>query len=367
MVITTSGPRLRRRRAALVAGAVAATLLLVPGAHATTDLEQLTEADTVRVGGVDLPIHERFVYHENNDDRRPAVGGFVHGVRRVEGGTVLYYSIGQAAGTGDQYRGGGFDTVTGVYRRATAVDMRLLDTVDLVAYQPMATESETFAVRTADLASQPGQLRVGMSVFPPLPEDLETVSVIMGYGMAVGDVPIEDGPLEPVGDEAAPLLGEGWPAIPAPSLLAEADATQFMTSLTRRTTDLESATQTAESTEAVTLTLDANVLFAFDSADLSEAARATLADVAADIRERGEGEVVVTGYTDSQGSSSYNQALSEDRAAAVVAELEGASGDAVTFSAVGRGSRDPVADNQTEEGRQLNRRVTVTYQIEEQS
>lgn len=214
MGITTSEPKAGRRGTALMVGALAATLVLAPGAYAKTDLQELTETDSLRIGATEVPIHERFVYHENNDDERPAVGGFVHGVRRVDGGTVLYYSIGQAAGTGDLYRGGGFDTATGVYRRGSAVDMRLLDTADLVAYQPMASDSETFAVRAADLASQPGQLRVGMAVFPPLPEGLETMSVIMGYGMAVGDVPVEDGLLEPVGDEAAPLLGEGWPAVP---------------------------------------------------------------------------------------------------------------------------------------------------------
>lgn len=355
----------RRSGALLVATLVAATFALTGAQAATDDGRELLAADELRIGDLDVPIHERFLYRANNDDANPLVGGFIHGVQRVEGGTVLYYSVGQATGTGDRFTGNrAFENSTTPYGIGYAVDMRLLDTTDLVAYRPMAAGSETFAVLRSDLDGELGEFRVGMAVFPPLAEDVTTVSVIMGYGMAVGDVPVEDGPLEPVADETAPLLGEGWPAVPAASALSAADPDAFTTSLTRRTGDAGGATQTDESPEEVTATLDANVLFAFDSADLSAEAVGALADIAADIAQRGTGDVVVTGYTDSQGSSSYNQTLSEERAAAVVAELQGSAGDAVTFTAVGRGAADPVATNETEAGQQLNRRVTVVYQIE---
>ena len=120
---------------------------------------------------------------------------------------------------------------------------------------------------------------------------------------------------------------------------------------------------TEESPKQVATTLNANVLFATNSAELSGEAQGVLATVAADIRERGTGQVVVTGHTDSDGSDASNQVLSEQRANSVLAVLQPASGPGVTFVAVGKGESEPVASNGTDEGKQQNRRVTVVYSI----
>ncbi|MEK9502562.1 OmpA family protein [Gaopeijia maritima] len=111
--------------------------------------------------------------------------------------------------------------------------------------------------------------------------------------------------------------------------------------------------------EGIKVTFDSGILFDFDSAALRSEARANLADLAASLSEYAGTRVLVVGHTDSSGSDSYNQGLSERRAASARAYLlqQGLSGDRV--EAVGRGETEPVADNATESGAQANRRVEV--------
>jgi OOP family OmpA-OmpF porin len=68
---------------------------------------------------------------------------------------------------------------------------------------------------------------------------------------------------------------------------------------------------------------------------------------------------VVEGHTDSTGADAYNQALSERRANAVLKYLVDAGVPAARLSARGFGESEPVADNDTAEGRAQNRRVVL--------
>lgn len=358
------------RRRVIRSGAVtvlaAVVLSVVPGAAVgTTQVDaDLFASETVTVNGQPVPVAGHFVYRQNHQDGNHRIGGLVHGVRRVDGGTVLYFSMGAPAGEAVEFLGGlASDNSLNPYQLGHTTDIRLLDTDNLVGYRPLFAPGTTFTSSEQDFDSRAGELRVGYAVFPELPADVDAVSVVMPFGTAVGDVPVEDGPLEPVGDDPAPLVGEGWPALPTAAELADADPAAVTSPLTKRSGDLEGKVTTEQSAEQVAATLDANVLFAHDSADLSPEAAEVLAGVAADIAARGTGEVVVTGHTDSEGSSSYNQTLSEQRAASVLAVLQPQSGDGVTFRAVGRGEGEPVATNETDEGRQQNRRVTVVYAI----
>ncbi|MQA79435.1 MAG: OmpA family protein [Streptosporangiales bacterium] len=114
-------------------------------------------------------------------------------------------------------------------------------------------------------------------------------------------------------------------------------------------------------------TVDADVLFAFDSAKLSPDATDVLGDVVSTLRSKSAKSATVVGYTDSVGSTSYNKRLSAQRAKAVSDHLESKVGGSATFKAVGRGESDPVAENKKSDGsdnpagRRLNRRVTITY------
>jgi OOP family OmpA-OmpF porin len=104
------------------------------------------------------------------------------------------------------------------------------------------------------------------------------------------------------------------------------------------------------------------ILFAFDKADLKDTAKTKLDDAAAQITaNKNVKSVTATGYTDSTGPEAYNQGLSERRANAVKAYLEGKGVSNVT--AVGKGEADPVADNSTKEGRAQNRRVEIDVKL----
>lgn len=104
---------------------------------------------------------------------------------------------------------------------------------------------------------------------------------------------------------------------------------------------------------------DSDVLFAVDSAALSNDARATLDDVAGVLQQYGKTAVIVQGHTDSTGSDEHNQELSERRADTVERYLQGRGVDGQRMQAEGFGESSPVADNDTEAGRQRNRRVDV--------
>jgi len=109
-----------------------------------------------------------------------------------------------------------------------------------------------------------------------------------------------------------------------------------------------------------------NVEFGFDSAELTDEYKAEL-DAASDMlkphREllrSGVATLNVVGYTDSRGADAYNQALSERRAKAVADYLIAQVPSRASFTKViGRGEADPIASNDTADGRRQNRRVVL--------
>ena len=105
--------------------------------------------------------------------------------------------------------------------------------------------------------------------------------------------------------------------------------------------------------------VDGRALFQFDSADLTEDGQAAMEGLVEQLAEfRGVTAISVIGHTDSSGPEEYNLALSEQRAATVAAMLEERYPDA-SVEIVGRGESDPIASNDTREGRQRNRRVEI--------
>lgn len=359
-----SGDAVRTRRAVATTTSVAllvgAVLIGAVPAGATTDGG--LDVGTVQVADQEVPVLATFALRGRQDDATPEVRGVVHGVRRVDGGTALYYSMG-ASGDEPVYGFQIFQQASAVADIGTAWDVRLLDTAHLMAYRPLRTDEGLAVSKDEVFDGEAGMLHVAYAVFPELPEDVTSVQVVMPNGTTVGEVPVVDGALEPVSQEPVLRPGEGWPELPAASLLGTADPQKATYVLTRRSSDLAQEVVVEESPVEVGVTLDASVAFTFDSADLTPDAQTRLAEVAADIAARGTGEVVVTGHTDADGDAAYNQALSERRAQSVVAALQTSAGSAVTFTAVGRGEDEPVADNDTDEGKQANRRVTVVYAV----
>jgi outer membrane protein OmpA-like peptidoglycan-associated protein len=101
------------------------------------------------------------------------------------------------------------------------------------------------------------------------------------------------------------------------------------------------------------------VLFQTASATISEQFVPTLELGVAVMSLNPQVQMVVEGHTDSIGSEASNQLLSQRRAEAVVGYLIGRGIDGARLSAVGMGELSPVASNDTDEGRQLNRRIEV--------
>jgi len=110
------------------------------------------------------------------------------------------------------------------------------------------------------------------------------------------------------------------------------------------------------------LTLANEVSFDFGSAAIKPAFKPTLLKLADVLRKYDRNEITIVGHTDALGSDGYNQLLSERRAAAVRDELTILGVPPSRLRAIGRGEFEPRADNGTEAGRQLNRRVEILVQ-----
>lgn len=110
----------------------------------------------------------------------------------------------------------------------------------------------------------------------------------------------------------------------------------------------------------ITLNMPGNVTFATNSSDLSPAFFDVLNSVGKVLDEYDQTVVEVAGHTDSRGSESHNQGLSERRAASVSTYLKGQGVLPQRVITVGMGESWPVADNATSAGQQSNRRVEIT-------
>jgi outer membrane protein OmpA-like peptidoglycan-associated protein len=101
------------------------------------------------------------------------------------------------------------------------------------------------------------------------------------------------------------------------------------------------------------------VNFDFDKATIRKDAAQILDEAASTLKEEGSVAVVVVGHTDSRGTDAYNQRLSERRADAVASYLIKKGVAASRLSTKGMGESQPVASNDTDEGRAQNRRVEL--------
>ena len=116
-------------------------------------------------------------------------------------------------------------------------------------------------------------------------------------------------------------------------------------------------------TRAPDVTLSADALFAVNSAELSAEARGELSRLASQIRERTDlARVFIAGHADSTGSDAINDPLSQARADSVADHLVGQGVSRSLIETRGYGSRQPVASNDTVDGRRQNRRVEVTLE-----
>lgn len=109
--------------------------------------------------------------------------------------------------------------------------------------------------------------------------------------------------------------------------------------------------------EGIVINFKEKVLFGYDRADLGTGAQANMDKLVTVLNKYPDTDIQIIGHTDSKGSDEYNQGLSERRANAVVTYLRTHNITGSRLSAKGMGESDPVAANDTEENRSLNRRV----------
>jgi len=118
--------------------------------------------------------------------------------------------------------------------------------------------------------------------------------------------------------------------------------------------------------EGILVTFDSGILFDFDSSELRYVARQELSDLAQSLEEHPRTDVLVVGHTDSVGEEAYNLRLSERRAESAADFLVQQGLDWSRIIVEGRGEGEPVASNDTEAGRQENRRVEVAIYASEE-
>jgi outer membrane protein OmpA-like peptidoglycan-associated protein len=178
-----------------------------------------------------------------------------------------------------------------------------------------------------------------------------------------------------------------------PAMAAAQGANPFIVDLEFATADLEFATaelesktvelvfnvenvggtvqalELSETPTEIRIDLAADVLFAFDSADIQAAAEESLSQAADVIKEYGDTQVTIDGHTDARGADAYNLQLSEQRANAVRDWFVNKAGvSSSRFATRGLGEAYPVAPNanpdgsDNPEGRQQNRRVEIRVQ-----
>ena len=109
--------------------------------------------------------------------------------------------------------------------------------------------------------------------------------------------------------------------------------------------------------EGIVIDFKEKVLFGFDRSDLGSSAATNLDKLINVLNKYPDTDIKILGHTDNKGTAEYNQGLSERRANSVSGYLRNHGINSGRISTKGMGENDPIASNDTEEGRSQNRRV----------
>jgi outer membrane protein OmpA-like peptidoglycan-associated protein len=109
--------------------------------------------------------------------------------------------------------------------------------------------------------------------------------------------------------------------------------------------------------EGIVIDFKEKVLFGFDRSDLGANAATNLDKLINVLNKYPDTDIQILGHTDNKGTDEYNQGLSERRATSVSGYLKNHGISSSRVSTKGMGENDPIASNDTEEGRSQNRRV----------
>lgn len=110
----------------------------------------------------------------------------------------------------------------------------------------------------------------------------------------------------------------------------------------------------------INLVMPGNITFSSGNATIDQSFLSVLDSVVLVLKEFNKTLIVVSGHTDSSGSTAFNQSLSERRAQSVSTYLHAAGVINERIEVIGFGETQPVASNETKAGKELNRRVEIT-------
>ncbi|HDT12985.1 MAG TPA: OmpA family protein [Candidatus Aminicenantes bacterium] len=117
--------------------------------------------------------------------------------------------------------------------------------------------------------------------------------------------------------------------------------------------------------EGIKITFDSGLMFDINKYDLRPASQENLTKLAAILNKYPDTNILVEGHTDSTGTREINMPLSENRAKAVAAYLATLNVQSARFTVHGYGPDQPIGDNATVDGRQMNRRVDLAIMANE--
>ncbi|MFF6886739.1 OmpA family protein [Streptomyces sp. NPDC012421] len=185
-----------------------------------------------------------------------------------------------------------------------------------------------------------------------------TVVVVTVWGAGGGGASADDPPGS-TSSSAPPAIDANSPGLMLPdgATLAAAKVLDI-----KQIVEEEGGEQRREDTNVdVTFALQAEVLFAKNSAKLSPDATARIRAIAGEVRTQGSGRVRVFGFTDNLGTYEHGLKLSKERAVAVQQVLARELDPGTSYDIRGYSEDYPIADNRTEEGRKKNRRVEISF------
>ena len=117
--------------------------------------------------------------------------------------------------------------------------------------------------------------------------------------------------------------------------------------------------------EGIAVTFPSGILFPFNSTDILPAGKDNLRQLASSLDKYPNSDILIVGHTDSVGTDAYNQDLSQRRALAASSYLQSLGVPVSRLQTQGRGETEPIASNDTEDGRQRNRRVEIAIYASE--
>ncbi|MDE3723049.1 OmpA family protein [Nocardiopsis sp. N85] len=372
----TSPPAIAPARAVAVCASVTASALLLTGCGIVLDLtggretpvvEEPTEEEVdPRPEPTDLAFpytREGQIFQDNGQDSTLRFA--ITGLERTDEYTVLYYENTYV----DHFQG----IVTNLSMPNT-----LIDPVSGRAFWEI-TDEEGYYYGSVAPTPDGYPVEVGATnryrrYFPRLPDQIRQITFVgSGLGAMTGIpvVDVEEEQPDPENPNGPDLVVTG----PAYGDIVEFEnrrpdpGAEEWIGEQESFVDSDVASTTREG-DTETVALKADVMFDFDSVELTDEAEEVVRSAARSVERNidpADSEITVIGHTDGRGSDSYNEELSEERAETVRDVLEEELGSGYDFVVEGRGSEELIAEeggSDDEEARARNRRVEFSYVVD---